>query len=149
MYGWIVNRLRNAEVEHIKNGEDKLAVLCRDAASVVVELNTRNKTLRELLQDRDTTIDSLNVSLETYRGLTEAMQHNQQAQWIPVTECLPDAYEDVLLQFPNNQAAGFCDRDGCWGVYSGDGFYTEVADNEPKPTHWAKKLPEPLKEEEK
>lgn len=94
MYGWIVNRLRNAEGEHIKNGEDKLAVLCRDAASVVVELNTRNKTLRALLHDRDTTIDSLNVSLETYRGLTEAMQHNQQAQWIPVTEQKPPLPED-------------------------------------------------------
>ena len=68
-------------------------------------------------------------------------------RWVSVTEQLPNAYEDVLLQFPNNQAAGFCDRDSCWGVYSGDGFYTEVADNEPKPTHWAKKLPEPPKEE--
>lgn len=66
--------------------------------------------------------------------------------WIPVTEKLPKAYEDVLLLFPHNQAAGFCDRDGCWSVYSGDGFYTEVADNEPKPTHWAKKLPEPPEE---
>ena len=72
----------------------------------------------------------------------------ERPNWIPVTERLPDADEDVLLQFPNNQAAGFCDRDGCWGVYSGDGFYTEVADNEPKPTHWAKKLPEPPKEDE-
>ena len=69
-------------------------------------------------------------------------------RWIPVTERLPDSYEDVMLKFPNNQAVGFCDRDGCWGVYSGDGFYTEVAENEPKPTHWAKKLPEPPKEED-
>lgn len=77
MYGWIVKRLRNAEAEHIKNGEDKLAVLCRDAASVVVELNAKNKILRDLLHDRDSAIDALNVSLDTYRGLTEAMQHNQ------------------------------------------------------------------------
>lgn len=68
-------------------------------------------------------------------------------KWIPVTEKPPKAYEEVLLLFPHNQAAGFCDRDGCWSVYSGDGFYTEVADNEPKPTHWARKLPEPPKEE--
>ena len=67
-------------------------------------------------------------------------------RWIPVTEKPPKAYEDVLLLFPHNQAAGFCDRDGCWSVYSGDGFYTEVAKNEPKPTHWARKLPEPPKE---
>lgn len=67
--------------------------------------------------------------------------------WTSVAEGLPDAYEDVILKFPNNQAVGFCDRDGCWAVYSGDGFYTEVADNEPKPTHWIKKLPEPPKEE--
>lgn len=100
MYGWIVKRLRNAEAEHTKNGEDKLALLCRDAASVVVELNTRNKTLRELLRDRDTTIDSLNVSLETYRGLTEAMQQNQQPRWIPVQERLPeeDGYYLVCCQ---------------------------------------------------
>lgn len=69
-----------------------------------------------------------------------------QPRWIPVTEKPPKAYEEVLLLFPHNQAAGFCDRDGCWSVYSGDGFYTEVADNEPKPTHWARKLPEPPKE---
>ena len=77
----------------------------------------------------------------------ETLAELEKPRWVSVTEHFPDAYEDVLLQFPNNQAAGFCDRDGCWSVYSGDGFYTEVADNEPKPTHWAKKLPYPPKEE--
>lgn len=80
--------------------------------------------------------------------LNKQIKELSKSRWISVTERLTDAYEDVLLKFPNNQAAGFVDRDGCWGVYSGDGFYTEVADNEPKPTHWAKKLPEPPKGEE-
>lgn len=98
-------------------------------------------------------IEELTALAESYKRSMEAWAETaskaieQIPRWVSVTELLPDAYEDVLLQFPNNQAAGFCDRDGCWGVYSGDGFYTEVADNEPKPTHWAKKLPEPPKEE--
>ena len=90
---------------------------------------------------------------DTIEELIEVIQNHDflesltKPRWIPVTERLPSAYEEVLLRFPHNQAAGFCDRDGCWAVYSGDGFYTEVADNEPKPTHWMKKLPEPPKEE--
>lgn len=83
---------------------------------------------------------SLTESVELVRKL-------QSQRWIPVMEQLPSAYKEVLLLFPHNQAAGFVDRDGCWIVYSGDGFYTEVADNEPKPTHWARKLLEPPKEE--
>lgn len=77
----------------------------------------------------------------------DAIEELSKPRWIPVTEKPPKAYEEVLLLFQHNQAAGFCDRDGRWGVYSGDGLYTEVADNEAKPTHWAKKLPEPPKEE--
>lgn len=98
-------------------------------------------------------IEELQQTAEHYKGCSddwykEACDYKAMLpRWIPVTNRLPDVYEDVLLQFPNNQAVGYIDRDGCWGVYSGDGFYTEVADNEPKPTHWAKKLPEPPKEE--
>lgn len=90
---------------------------------------------------------SLERTVEAVFQSAPAADVVERPRWVSVTERLPDAYEEVILQFPNNQAAGFCDRDGCWGVYSGDGFYTEVADNEPKPTHWAKKLPEPPKEE--
>ena len=79
--------------------------------------------------------------------LADAIEELSKPRWIPVTEKPPKAYEEVMLLFPHNQAVGFCDRDGCWSVYSGDGFYTEVADNEPKPTHWARKLPEPPKED--
>lgn len=87
------------------------------------------------------------VPVKRLAEAADAIEELSKPRWVSVKERLPDAYEDVLLQFPNNQAVGFCDRDGCWGVYSGDGFYTEVADNEPKPTHWAKKLEEPPKEE--
>ena len=67
-------------------------------------------------------------------------------KWIPVTERLPDLYEDVQILFPNNQAAGF--YDGCgWCTYTGDTWYSMVGEEEVKPTHWAKKLPEPPKEE--
>lgn len=83
-----------------------------------------------------------------YAKAADAIEELSKPRWVSVNERLPKAYEEVLLLFPHNQAAGFCDRDGCWAVYSGDGFYTEVADNEPKPTHWMKKLPEPPKEEE-
>lgn len=94
-----------------------------------------------------------NEAADAIETLIEVIQNHDflksliKPRWIPVTENPPKAYEEVLLLFPHNQAVGFCDRDGCWGVYSGDGFYTEVADNEPKPTHWARKLPEPSKEE--
>ena len=91
----------------------------------------------------------MNQAADAIEELSKVIQNHDflesliNSHWIPVTERLPDSYEDVMLKFPNNQAAGFCDRDGCWSVYSGDGFYTEVGDNEPKPTHWMKKLLEP------
>lgn len=39
MYEWVVKRLRHAEAEHTKHSEDKLAVLCRDAADAIEELS--------------------------------------------------------------------------------------------------------------
>ena len=120
--GWLEQGMTQTEhdiAEHLKNAAEAIEELSREYESVAA---------------------SLNESVELVRKL-------QQPRWVSVNERLPKAYEEVTLRFPNNQAAGFCDRDGCWAVYSGDGFYTEVADNEPKPTHWMKKLPEPPKEE--
>ena len=97
----------------------------------------------DAIDELDTLLDGLEADND---ALCEIIEKLQKPRWVSVKERMPDAYVEVLLQFPNNQAAGFCDRDGCWGVFSGDGFYTEVADNEPKPTHWAKKLPGPPKE---
>lgn len=132
MYDNLVKRLR-ADADYMDNNGIMLyaaAPFYRECADAIEELSREYESIAA----------SLNESVELVRKL-------QIPCWVPVAERFPDAYEDVLLQFPNNQAAGFCDRDGCWGVYSGDGFYTEVADNEPKPTHWAKKLPGPPKEE--
>ena len=111
--------------------------------------------VKDIANEAANAIEELIGSVECYEATTDMalIEENGSTvirfmpKWIPVTEKPPKAYEDVLLLFPHNQAAGFCDRDGCWSVYSGDGFYTEVADNEPKPTHWARKLPEPPKEE--
>lgn len=122
MYDDLVKRLRNKAGGLEYDGWVDTAAILEEAADAI-------EKLIEVIQNHDF-LESL-----------------IKPDWIPVVERLPDAYEEVLLQFPNNQAAGFCDRDGCWGIYSGDGFYTEVADNEPKPTHWAKKLPEPPEEE--
>ena len=76
----------------------------------------------------------------------DAIEELSKPKWIKVTEKLPDLYEDVQILFPNNQAAGF--YDGCgWCTYTGDTWYSMVGEEEVKPTHWAKKLPEPPKEE--
>lgn len=102
------------------------------------------KRLRDI-SNSDSNIKSNYIGLTMIQA-ADAIEELSKPHWVSVNERLPKAYEEVTLRFPNNQAAGFCDRDGCWAVYSGDGFYTEVADNEPKPTHWMKKLPEPPKE---
>lgn len=142
MYEELVKRLRYCAIPDNQCSECKyhggspdgskmcLDVLMEDAADAIEELS----------REYESVAASLNESVELVRKL-------QQPRWVSVNERLPKAYEEVTLRFPNNQAAGFCDRDGCWAVYSGDGFYTEVADNEPKPTHWMKKLPEPPEEE--
>ena len=48
----------------------------------------------------------------------------------------PDPYVDVLIKFTSNMAVGFIDRDGVWSVYSGGGWYTEVAKNDEQPIAW-------------
>lgn len=123
MYEWVVNRLRNAEAEHTKHGEDKLAVLCRDAANAVVALNMHS-------------------------GLTEAMHHNQQAQWIPVTDVLPEKRKYVLVRYKNNDmaVAGWFDGDEnilFWRAMIDERW---CANCDTEPTHWMP-LPEPPKEE--
>ena len=132
--------------------EELVKRLKKRAINLKEKFSRNAELLSELMQAADA-IKELSLVVESNErsaarwAETAGKAVEQIPRWVSVTERLPDAYEDVLLQFPNNQAAGFCDRDGCWGVYSGGGFYTEVADNEPKPTHWAKKLPDPPKEE--
>lgn len=41
MYEWVVKHLQYAGMEHIKHGENKLAVLCRDAADAIEKLSRR------------------------------------------------------------------------------------------------------------
>ena len=48
----------------------------------------------------------------------------------------PDPYVDVLIKFPSNMAVGFIDSDNVWSVYSGGGWYTEVAKNDEQPIAW-------------
>ena len=166
MYDDLVISLRNNADHYMTvEGAAGLVHLLTDAADAIEERDRCALTLQhEMMAEAESHIalvERLNKQVEELQKqvaywqaqLTKSMCGETLAElskprWIPVTEKPPKAYEDVLLRFPNNQAVGFCDRDGCWGVYSGDGFYTEVADNEPKPTHWAKKLPEPPKEEE-
>lgn len=84
-------------------------------------------------------------ALEKLQKYALAIANNP--RWIPVTERLPKVYDEVLLQFQCNQAVGFWNG-GCWCVHTGNDFYTEAAENEDKPTHWARKFPGPPKEGE-
>lgn len=144
MYENLVNRLRKEEGPAI----DFPDTLYDEAADAIEELS---KLADAIPQVCECCIGCEVESGGCDRGFVlspkRAREYLSKFRWNPVAERLPSAYKEVLLRFPHNQAAGFYDRDGCWAVYSGDGFYTEVADNEPKPTHWMKKLPEPPKEE--
>lgn len=70
-------------------------------------------------------------------------------QWTILKGNPPDPYVDVLIKFPSNMAVGFIDRDDIWSVYSGGGWYTEVAENDEQPIAWKALNEESMDEQEK
>lgn len=64
------------------------------------------------------------------------MTNEDAVQWTTLKGNPPDPYVDVLIKFPSNLAVGFIDRDNVWSVYSGGGWYTEVAKNDEQPIAW-------------
>ncbi len=139
MYEELVKQLRDVGEEVCNdydvdpyNAEQRSFVI-EQAADAIEELNTNYDAATDIMVRQTAYIEELEKKIP---------------RWISVEERLPVQYDDVLLLFQHNQAAGFWDGD-CWCVYSGDCFYTEVAENEDKPTRWANKLPlpEPPKED--
>ena len=127
MYDELINNLRS--VKDTWQTEDENWML--QAADAIEELQKLNAEI---------TRRELKLRMEKH-----LWQQGKERQWTSVTEQLPRMWEPVQLMFPENQAVGFWD-DGAWGIYSGNGFYTEVAPNETPPTHW-KPLSLPPKEE--
>ena len=95
----------------------------------------------KILEQAADVIEELSVVVRAQKAVLDKFP-----RWIPITERLPKVYDEVLLQFQCNQAVGFWNG-GCWCVHTGNDFYTEVAENEDQPTHWARKFPAPPKEE--
>lgn len=60
--------------------------------------------------------------------------------WIPCSERKPKVRIDVLLQFEKNLAVGFYSH-GMWNLNTGNGFYTEIMEDEDQPIAWMN-LPE-------
>lgn len=153
MFENLVKRLRR--YVEIESSEHHGAELEAEAADAIEKLNKPNNkvhlcssctyTYPECPCETDDVIFGNNVGNDNICACAKYVPKTSLA-WISTKIDLPPAYEEVFLKFSSNQASGFIDRDGCWSVYSGDGLYTEVADNESKPTHWAKKLSEPTKE---
>jgi hypothetical protein len=56
-------------------------------------------------------------------------------KWIPTSERMPEVMDEVLLLFEENRAVGFY-SDGSWCIFTGNGFYTELAEDEDHPNAW-------------
>ena len=87
MYEWVVKRLQYAEMEHTKHGEDKLAVLCRDAADAIEELSRVADAIPHVCEC------CIGCEVETGgcdRGFAlspkRAREYLSKLRWIPATE---------------------------------------------------------------
>ena len=98
---------------------DELVRRLRDAAKMSEALavllpNSDGSATAKLYNEAADVIEELSVVVRAQKAVLDKFP-----RWIPVTERLPDLYEDVQILFPNNQAAGF--YNGCsWCIYTGD-----------------------------
>ena len=69
------------------------------------------------------------------RDTVEEVRETNRGKWIPVSEEMPPAYTEVLLQFDYNMAVGLWDNED-WFTNTGDRLYTPLPENGGKPIAW-------------